>query len=192
MRRHVRDRVRRDGNRGHDWRRMPQAGGRSERRPDRERAWSRMRGRNLRHSRSRCFQRHRLCRGLYCGHLGGSGGGQDAAILLRSFVFFGRLFLGLRCNLGRPSWSFPTRTRKALAQQFSNILIHRAGMGFLFGHPEFRQEVQNRARFDLELPRQLIDANLLHTHGRILSASQFGPRPQADPIAPASPAAGQL
>lgn len=53
-----------------------------------------------------------------------------------------------------------------VAQFFGNIFIDRTGMGFLLGYAKVRQLFENQACLDFEVPRQLIDTNLLHSKSR--------------------------
>ena len=43
-----------------------------------------------------------------------------------------------------------------------DVLVDRAGVGFLLGHAEPREEVEYRMRLNFELARQLIDSDFLH------------------------------
>jgi hypothetical protein len=192
MWRHMRDRVRRNGNRRYCRAGVPQPGGSGQRRPDRERTWGRMSRGNLGQRRKRHFLRQRLGRRLEHRLLGVCGSGQNMAVLLGLFVRCGGFGRGLLLVPSGAPVFFPTRARQALAQQFRNIFVDRTGVGLLFGDTEFRQEVQDRARFYLELPRQFINPNFLHTHGRALRPFHHAPRPQPGPFAPASTAAGQF
>jgi hypothetical protein len=53
------------------------------------------------------------------------------------------------------------------AQLIGFIFVDRAGVGNLFSNPELVQLVDDLARLDFQLPRQLIDSNL--THIRMIS-----------------------
>ena len=59
-------------------------------------------------------------------------------------------------------------TMEALLDQLSNVLVHRARMCLLFGDTELRQHGQNDTRFNLEFPRQLINAFLHRGRVRLL------------------------
>ena len=43
-----------------------------------------------------------------------------------------------------------------------DVVVKRAGVRLLIGDAQFRQHVQNDARLDFKLPRQLINANFTH------------------------------
>jgi hypothetical protein len=48
------------------------------------------------------------------------------------------------------------------AHQMRDVLVDRARVRLLLGDAKLRQEVENHFRFDLQLPGQLIDSNILH------------------------------
>jgi hypothetical protein len=58
------------------------------------------------------------------------------------------------------------------AQLIGLIFVDRAGVGYLFGDAEFVQLVDDLARLDFQLPRQLIDSNLTHIEAFRLTALQ--------------------
>jgi hypothetical protein len=49
-----------------------------------------------------------------------------------------------------------------------DIFVDRAGVGLLLGHAQLGELVQNLVRLDLQLPSQLINANLVHRDKTIL------------------------
>ena len=49
-----------------------------------------------------------------------------------------------------------------------DIFVDRAGVGLLLGHAQLGELVKNLVRFDLQLPSQLINANLVHRDKTIL------------------------
>ncbi len=51
---------------------------------------------------------------------------------------------------------------KIPANLFSNVFVHRTGMGLLFRDTHFGQQFKHTLRLDLQLPGQFIDPNLLH------------------------------
>jgi hypothetical protein len=51
---------------------------------------------------------------------------------------------------------------QAVPQFNCNVFVNRAGMRLLFLHTQFRQQIENDARFHFKLPRQLVDPNFLH------------------------------
>ncbi len=57
----------------------------------------------------------------------------------------------------------PARSRQALAELKRDVVVERAGVSLLVRDTQLRQEIDNNARFDLELAGQLIDANFTHT-----------------------------
>jgi hypothetical protein len=48
------------------------------------------------------------------------------------------------------------------AQLESRVFVDGAGVRLLFSNAEFGEQLQNFVSFDFQLPRQLVDANLLH------------------------------
>jgi hypothetical protein len=51
---------------------------------------------------------------------------------------------------------------QTLLDVLRDVLVNRAGVSFLFGYTELRQQVENHVGSDFQLPRELVDANLLH------------------------------
>jgi hypothetical protein len=51
---------------------------------------------------------------------------------------------------------------EVLPDEFGNVVVQRAGMGFLLGHSQLREQVENSLRLYLKLPRQLVDAGFSH------------------------------
>jgi len=49
-----------------------------------------------------------------------------------------------------------------LPDEIGDVVVQRAGMGFLLGHSQLREQVENPLRLDLKLPRQLINAGFFH------------------------------
>jgi len=54
------------------------------------------------------------------------------------------------------------RNAETAPQLVGYILVHRAGVGLLFGDAKLRQQVEDNARFDLELSCQLVNSNFSH------------------------------
>jgi hypothetical protein len=79
-------------------------------------------------------------------------------------VFFDRFRrFGNRHGAG----SFPARrvassALQSLPDNQRDRLVDGAGMGFLFGNTELGQHVDNRVRWNFELPCQLVDADFRH------------------------------
>src|SRR6185437_7861132 len=48
------------------------------------------------------------------------------------------------------------------AHALGDGLVHRAGVGLLLGKPDGGEGVEDDARFDLELPREIVDADVCH------------------------------
>jgi hypothetical protein len=48
-----------------------------------------------------------------------------------------------------------------------HILVNRAGMGFLLGDAQFREQLQNFMSFYFQLPSQLVNANLSHKNSSL-------------------------
>jgi hypothetical protein len=44
-----------------------------------------------------------------------------------------------------------------------DVIIERTGVRLLIGDAQFRQQLQNDVRLDLEFSSQLVDANFTHT-----------------------------
>jgi hypothetical protein len=82
--------------------------------------------------------------------------------------FFGLLGgLSLRADFHRRSLLPIAASRldlkaEALAHQMRDVLVDRARVRLLLRDAKLRQEVDNHLRFDLQLPGQLIDSNILH------------------------------
>ncbi len=150
---------------------------------------------NLWQRDNRRFLHYLLGRGLVRGRLSVRRGGQAVAVLLGSPLRCrqrcGGSFRAPFVLSGLPVF-FTLRARQTLAQQFRDILVDRTGVSLLLRDAEFRQQVQNRARFYLELPRQFIDPNFLHTYGQTLRHFLPGFCPQAAPFASASMTARQF
>ena len=51
---------------------------------------------------------------------------------------------------------------EVLPDQIGYVIVQRTGMGFLLGHSQLGEQVENPLRFYLELPRQLVDAGFSH------------------------------
>jgi hypothetical protein len=49
------------------------------------------------------------------------------------------------------------------ANQVRRVLVQRTGVGLLFGHAQLGEQLENALRLDLELSRQLIDADFAHS-----------------------------
>lgn len=58
------------------------------------------------------------------------------------------------------SWCI--RANQTIPQFESDVLIYRAGMRFLLLHTQFGEHFDDHAGFDLKLPSQLVDSDLLH------------------------------
>jgi len=65
-----------------------------------------------------------------------------------------RFLLGLFAN---------TSTCNPAAEVQHDIIIERTGVRLLLGDAQFRQQLQNDVRLDLEFSSQLVDANFTHT-----------------------------
>jgi hypothetical protein len=79
-------------------------------------------------------------------------------------VLFGRLCLVVFVA-GRRHLSLEA---EMLSELVDDIVVQRAGMRELLGNAEFREHVEYFFRLHLELPRQLINSNLLHKGGLLL------------------------
>jgi len=53
--------------------------------------------------------------------------------------------------------------RNAAAEIQHDVIIERTGVRLLIGNAQFRQQLQNDVRLDLEFSSQLVDANFTHT-----------------------------
>jgi hypothetical protein len=53
-----------------------------------------------------------------------------------------------------------------LLDRGGDVVFDRAGMGLLFLHTQFREQVKNQIRFDLQLTGQLIDSDFGHLLNR--------------------------
>jgi hypothetical protein len=65
---------------------------------------------------------------------------------------------------GRPA-AFQVSYRfsvEALPHQLRNRFINRAGVRLLFGDADLRQHFYDHVRWNLQLPRQLVDADFAH------------------------------
>jgi len=51
---------------------------------------------------------------------------------------------------------------EVLPDEIGNVVVQRAGMGFLLGHSQLGEQVENPLRLYLKLPRQLVDAGFSH------------------------------
>jgi hypothetical protein len=49
------------------------------------------------------------------------------------------------------------------ANQVRRVFVQRTGVGLLFGHAQLGEQFENALRLDLELSRQLIDADFAHS-----------------------------
>jgi len=54
-------------------------------------------------------------------------------------------------------------TRNSAAEVQHDVIIERTGVRLLLGDAQFRQQLQNDVRLDLEFSSQLVDANFTHT-----------------------------
>jgi len=54
-------------------------------------------------------------------------------------------------------------SRNPAAEVQHDIIIERTGVRLLLGDAQFRQQLQNDVRLDLEFSSQLVDANFTHT-----------------------------
>ena len=54
-------------------------------------------------------------------------------------------------------------TRNAAAEIQHDVVVERTGVRLLLGDAQFRQQLQNDVRLDLEFSSQLVDANFTHT-----------------------------
>src|SRR6266851_1497194 len=81
---------------------------------------------------------------------------------VRSFLLFGRL-LNRHCGAA----GFGPCLRRfasldALPNQFRNRFVDGAGVCLLLSDTELGEHLEDDMRWDLELPRQLVDANFTH------------------------------
>jgi hypothetical protein len=53
--------------------------------------------------------------------------------------------------------------RNPAAEVQHDVIIERTGVRLLIGDAQFRQQLQNDVRLDLEFSSQLVDANFTHT-----------------------------
>jgi hypothetical protein len=51
---------------------------------------------------------------------------------------------------------------QAIPQFDRNVFVNGAGVRLLLLHSQFRQKIENDARFHFKLTRQLVDPNFLH------------------------------
>ena len=79
-------------------------------------------------------------------------------------LFLGRLGDSHRRLMGRWLGGWLSHPRCTLPDQFRNIVVYGARMSFLLGNAKFRQHLENRMRWNLELPCQFIDANFAHSY----------------------------
>jgi hypothetical protein len=79
-----------------------------------------------------------------------------------SFLLFGRL---LNCHCGTAGFGVRLgrlASLDALPNQFRNRSVDRAGVGLLLSDTELGKHLEDDMRWNLELPRQLVDANFTH------------------------------
>jgi hypothetical protein len=79
-----------------------------------------------------------------------------------------RLLVSFRFGDCHRRVGFPVRhgARSALQpfpDDLSNRFVNGTGVGFLLGDTELGQHVENRMRWDFELPCQLVDSNFRHS-----------------------------
>jgi hypothetical protein len=60
-----------------------------------------------------------------------------------------------------------SRSAEDLAQFLGYIVVHRAGVCLLLGDAQFREFVDQLMSFDLQLPRQHVNADLIHRMKRL-------------------------
>jgi hypothetical protein len=65
-------------------------------------------------------------------------------------------------SIGFASHGGARTTLHPLTDYFRHWLIHGTGVGFLLGHAELGQHVDDGVRGDLQLPCELIDSNFTH------------------------------
>jgi len=94
--------------------------------------------------------RFRLGHKVRCGHFRDVRGGY-----LGGLFRHGDLRFGFRFQIGHIESVQP-------AQLDSNVLVDGAGMGLLFRDAQFREAVEDLVSLHFQLPRQLVDSNLLH------------------------------
>jgi len=63
---------------------------------------------------------------------------------------------------------------EVLLDVLSNVLVNRAGVSLLLGHTELRQQFEYLVGFNFQLPRQLVDSNLLHIENCQASRTDSG------------------
>jgi hypothetical protein len=80
-------------------------------------------------------------------------------LLLLLFNLFRLLYRSGRCTALRVGWTFSVH---ALAHQFRNRFVDRAGVRLFFGDADLRQHFYDHVRWNLQLPRQLVDADFAH------------------------------
>jgi hypothetical protein len=74
------------------------------------------------------------------------------------------LFFGHVCHCRpRIAVEFACFRPKNVPDLERDVFINRAGVCFLFGQTEFREQVEDAVRLYLKLPCQLVDSNLTHT-----------------------------
>lgn len=66
---------------------------------------------------------------------------------------------------------------KVLLDVLSDVLVNRAGVSLLLGHTELRQQFEYLVGFNFQLPRQLVDSNLLHIENCQASRTDSGRAP---------------
>jgi hypothetical protein len=70
---------------------------------------------------------------------------------------FGIFFVERRMDV-----ALDARAGEALAKHYGHVFIDGTGVGLLLRDPQLGEQVQDRARFYLELPRQFVDPDFLH------------------------------
>jgi hypothetical protein len=80
----------------------------------------------------------------------------DRLLLFDLFGFFHRRGRSAACRLG------DAFSVDAFAHQLRDGLINRTGVRLLFGDADLRQHFYDHVRWNLQLPRQLVDADFAH------------------------------
>jgi hypothetical protein len=80
-------------------------------------------------------------------------------LLLLLFNLFRFLYRSGRSTALRVDRTFSVH---ALAHQFRNRFVDRAGVRLFFGDADLRQHFYDHVRWNLQLPRQLVDADFAH------------------------------
>ena len=83
-------------------------------------------------------------------------GGDNMGLFFHQLRFSHRGGRSIAFRMGDPL------SMNALAHQFRHRLINRTGVRLLFGDADLRQHFYDHVRWNLQLPRQLVDADFAH------------------------------